>query len=1031
MFKWLRKDNVQRDRTGWSLAQKECGLNNESYRNALQAFIDRRRTSDDAQIEPPCSPDKKRADYLAKNNNNKRDNERKSRESKLIVTGLPHIEPSEIFEIGWVAGTEDRYLELIFAEWQNTRVSLKRHSHPECKDAVRADLDILSEIRHPNVLLLMASTFTDEHGLISIFESIDCTLYHYIHDQGERISIQGIAKCGGRLSDALRHAHMRGYVHTAISSHCVYLASNGLVKLGGWELAMHIDSPKPDREYEERLRTEIFRWQAPELFCNYEPHKESDVYGLTLLIWEMCTMHVPWSGYSKADVERQYSHWKRGVITDLYDFPPLLHNLLDAGLQLDFNKRTLDMNRMRRFLQRLEMQYEDEDPVYVDEYVNNNNETGKAYVLPETKSPKSKASKLSKSLSAKQLSCATRNSDSPPRQYFHSKRQMPKRNANQKAMAHTEQINILDDDIKCNVKEDVEKNMNAISNMHINYKKIKNYPNFNKEVFDTTQYEESNAEGMLQPWNSTYRKVKAPKEMESRTASVYSSPLIDSTDDESYKDARTNLKQLKEVLANKREHFFYGSDSSHASTNFSSNKSKIITEARSKDYEPHKPASHKTSLEPKYNKSPSQYDPSYIKSTYQRYRKVPYLHTPASIKDAIVQSRVLNPDPQTFFETSLWRKEKMICLSKMRKACADESYRVQHPDDNDNVSTGNVTKSPAAESVSVSSGNTYVIRRQSEGENQEGFTETFENTTDPPVPESPNEPLKVLKDALDRATNIVRASSPNTNVSCKSPSPSFGSYDNFQDLLENNAANKSVFEELYDLHAESDRSDQIETIERSPRNETFLFVNSNESNIISDETQKESANITVSITSTEGHNHSYDASSSRNFVCESIAEVSGELSTSSNDPILPEKNDLQSSNDKIISIQEGNRVSENLQSTAATRKDVEAQVEIKRDEQNPTSLNSYLMLLSDSTKNKDCNSCHLIRRRSLPATLSQLKAVNSPALGKLPIRRAGIADSTVEDLYIDDEFGDILNVNMLLNEDLSIDEDFLSDLSDL
>lgn len=97
------------------------------------------------------------------------------------------------------------------------------------------------EIRHPNVVLLMASTFTDEHGVISIFESIDCTLYHYIHDQGERISIQSIAKCGGRLSDALRHCHMRGYVHTAISSHCVYLASNGVVKLGGWELAMHIN----------------------------------------------------------------------------------------------------------------------------------------------------------------------------------------------------------------------------------------------------------------------------------------------------------------------------------------------------------------------------------------------------------------------------------------------------------------------------------------------------------------------------------------------------------------------------------------------------------------------------------------------------------------------------------------------------------------------------------------------------------------------------------------------------------------------
>lgn len=101
---------------------------------------------------------------------------------------------------------------------------------------------LFREIRHPNVLLLMASTFTDDHGLVSIFESVDCTLYHYIHDQGERICIQGIAKCAEKLSDALRHCHMRGYVHSAINSHCVYLTSNGVVKLGGWELAMYINN---------------------------------------------------------------------------------------------------------------------------------------------------------------------------------------------------------------------------------------------------------------------------------------------------------------------------------------------------------------------------------------------------------------------------------------------------------------------------------------------------------------------------------------------------------------------------------------------------------------------------------------------------------------------------------------------------------------------------------------------------------------------------------------------------------------------
>lgn len=86
----------------------------------------------------------------------------------------------------------------------------------------------------------MATTHTNEHGLISIFEPVDCTLYNYIHEQGERINIQRIMQIGIKLADALKYCHMRGYIHGTISSHCVYFASDTTIKLGGWELAREI-----------------------------------------------------------------------------------------------------------------------------------------------------------------------------------------------------------------------------------------------------------------------------------------------------------------------------------------------------------------------------------------------------------------------------------------------------------------------------------------------------------------------------------------------------------------------------------------------------------------------------------------------------------------------------------------------------------------------------------------------------------------------------------------------------------------------
>ena len=82
-------------------------------------------------------------------------------------------------------------------------------------------------------------------------------------------------KCFSRRMRNLQHAGIAKYFHLLSLSTILHFVI--------------LPQPKPEREYEERLRAEIFRWQAPELFHSYEPYRESDVYGLALLIWEMCT----------------------------------------------------------------------------------------------------------------------------------------------------------------------------------------------------------------------------------------------------------------------------------------------------------------------------------------------------------------------------------------------------------------------------------------------------------------------------------------------------------------------------------------------------------------------------------------------------------------------------------------------------------------------------------------------------------------------------------------------------------------------
>lgn len=124
----------------------------------MQAFVDRRRFSTtmlDATSQN--SLDVNGVSLLTEtsndevNDNGKKDhNEDGTTPVELIevnstlLLDVPNVTASDIFEIGSVAGTEDRYLELIYAEWENTRISLKRQTHPECRNAVKTDMEILT-----------------------------------------------------------------------------------------------------------------------------------------------------------------------------------------------------------------------------------------------------------------------------------------------------------------------------------------------------------------------------------------------------------------------------------------------------------------------------------------------------------------------------------------------------------------------------------------------------------------------------------------------------------------------------------------------------------------------------------------------------------------------------------------------------------------------------------------------------------------------------------------------------------------------
>ncbi|XP_015609453.1 uncharacterized protein LOC107274657 isoform X2 [Cephus cinctus] len=1030
MFKWLKKDIVLRDRNRRNLPPENNDLNNEAYRNALQAFIDRRRNPNEPGGITLDSPEKTRLDIFIKNTNNT-NNDKK--DDNITIPGVPHIPAPEVFEIGWVAGTEDRYLELIFAEWQNTRVSLKRHTHPECQNAIKADLKVLTEIRHPNILLLMATTQTDDHGLVTIFEPVDCTLYNYIHEQGERISVQSVAKCSGKLADALRHAHMRGYIHGALSSHCVYLASGGNVKLGGWELSVTEDNSRPDREYESRLRAEIFRWQAPELFRGHAPSKQSDVYGLALLIWEMCTMRMPWNGFSEPDVKRQFVHWDRGVMTDFYKFPPLLNNLLEAGLQVDVTKRTLDMNRMRRFLQRLELQYEAEDAMYIDHCTNNNNSNNQR--LKGQNGPVSGSSTTNVSSSAKYTEA-----DTPKTSRIRKQRNPEKIMSNRlrdpasNKKLHLGRVNLFLDVRNVRGTEQGHKITNMFAEAQKNNNEV-NTPKGNLNVVSDLQ--RNNDSDDVRGWSFT-ETIEADGKNVNETYSIVgcdSSSSVASTFtgaiNSAEEDAQSALKKLKESLASKRENFFYGNNASQISipeTISPTMRIKILEEAKNKDCEPHKPASHKTSFELKMNKSPTTIESILTKPASHKNQKSPYSSIPRVIKESIFQPQTLNTDSQSFFESSLWRKEKLICLSKMSPSPPHDNGS-RNPTGMDNNKTNKQLECPKnTERYTINSTTTGQTANETQilnGNSTLAYDDLM-NKVSLEYSNSKDESIRTLKNALNRATNIVSSETSNPeDTSSFSPTKTLNGS---EITLEDIKAREAMFEDMYRLTFDNTSSD-IRSIERETEdNRIFMSITKPSSleDYSSGSSKDEDGNQNFLSDKETAQCGSYEHSNT-NFVCESIAETSLEDDSSARNEERP--NAYSGESDNTVTIR---RTS--LPQMVNSRDD---RTESSTNEPSVHESNYTFLFITDKTRENACQSCNnknaLTRRRSLPAGLGHLKTMNSNnSLGKLPIRKVDVPHNPSDDIYFDDDFGDKLSVNMVLMDDeVRRDDDFLPEILNL
>ncbi|XP_026741405.1 uncharacterized protein LOC113503572 isoform X3 [Trichoplusia ni] len=302
--------------------------------------------------------------------------------------------------------TVDKNKSWNLGKWGVVPVQIKKLSGVtinHVRKKLNTEINILRKCRHPNIILLMG-IYPDIHKNVHIIcERCVDSLYGILHIQGRILSAQTSVQYALDIANALVFLRMQGYVHTELSSASIMITVHDAAKLADLGSCVKLDkpperrpkgydlySPEPQyvniddthesdvaefepllsahpsetyissnavpKPYELYEQSEMYRWQAPELFQPLDdgmvyPCAKSDVYSLCLILWESCNAVMPWKNLTYDKLREQYTLWKTGIpLPQDGTYPGCLLSLLQSGLTLQRNDR-IDLETLQNTLQ--------------------------------------------------------------------------------------------------------------------------------------------------------------------------------------------------------------------------------------------------------------------------------------------------------------------------------------------------------------------------------------------------------------------------------------------------------------------------------------------------------------------------------------------------------------------------------------------------------------------------------------------------------------------------------------------------------
>ncbi|XP_029164414.1 raf homolog serine/threonine-protein kinase Raf-like [Nylanderia fulva] len=155
------------------------------------------------------------------------------------------------------------------------------------------ELDILMNVRHPNVLLFTGYT-TKPFAIITEWCE-GSSLYKHLHVFETKFKLQILINIANQTSQGMGYLHEKNIIHRDLKSNNIFLHDNLTVKIGDFGLS----TVKTQWSYGQSYQpTGSIFWKAPEVIKMQEkkPYSfKSDVYAFGIVLFELLAGELPYS----------------------------------------------------------------------------------------------------------------------------------------------------------------------------------------------------------------------------------------------------------------------------------------------------------------------------------------------------------------------------------------------------------------------------------------------------------------------------------------------------------------------------------------------------------------------------------------------------------------------------------------------------------------------------------------------------------------------------------------------------------------